>query len=429
MSEQLLAAAVRALAAARDADQALMAVAALLVGRRADWCLADRIDPPDLVTRIAALGAAGTLELPHEAGGPRARRSSAQALGLMHRLVDAPGQALRLGPADLAALTGSEDPRTRVQAATAAELGITDLLVFGLSSRDVVLGVLSLGRTGGTFGQDEVDELVDLARLTGLALGGQRLHEVQRDMSAALQQSLLPQLPVLPGLTLAARFVPAGEGLAVGGDWYDVLVLTDDDVALVIGDATGHDVQAVARMAELRNLLRAIAVDRAGTPAQVLTRLDEVISRVGAELSATCVLARLSRPTADRAASLRWSSAGHLPVLLLHDGRAELLETHPDLMLGVQHDAPRADHERTLEAGDVLVLFTDGLVEDRLTSVDVGLEQLRALVEQAAVAGPEVLADTLVSRLGGGADDVAVLVVRVDGPPPVRDQVRDPLRD
>jgi serine phosphatase RsbU (regulator of sigma subunit) len=122
---------------------------------------------------------------------------------------------------------------------------------------------------------------------------------------------------------------------------------------------------------------------------------------------------------------LRWSSAGHLPVLLLHDGRAELLETHPDLMLGVQHNAPRADHERTLEAGDVLVLFTDGLVEDRLTCVDVGLEQLLALVEQAAVAGPEALADTLVSRLGGGADDVAVLVVRVDGPPPGRDHVQD----
>jgi hypothetical protein len=414
VSQELLADAVRALSSARDADQALSAVAALLVGGSADWCVADRIDPPDVVTRIAALGPAGALDLPGEVGGPRARRSSAQAIGLLGRLADAPGQLLHLGPADLASMAGSSDPRLRVQATMAQGLGTTDLLVIGLSNRDVLLGVLALGRTGGTYGPDEVDALVDLARLAGLALGGQRLHEVQRDVSAALQQSLLPQLPVLPGLTLAARFVPAGEGLSVGGDWYDVLVLPDGDVALVIGDATGHDVQAVARMAELRNLLRGVALDRPGSPAAVLVRLERVIARVGAELSGTCVVAQLSRPAADRPAALRWSSAGHLPLVLLRAGRAELLETAPDLMLGVQPDAPRADHGRNLLAGDVLVLFTDGLVEDRLTAVDVGLGALLALVEQAGDRGPEVLADVLVARLAGATDDAAVLVVRLD---------------
>jgi serine phosphatase RsbU (regulator of sigma subunit) len=232
-------------------------------------------------------------------------------------------------------------------------------------------------------------------------------------VSVALQQNLLPELPVIPGLSLAARFTPAVAGLAVGGDWYDAFGLPGGEIALVVGDATGHDVQAAARMAELRNLLRSVAVDRLDAPAQTLARLDAVVDRVAPELSGTCLYARLTvGPASSR---LEWSSAGHLPPVLLRGGAAELLDTPADLMLGVRLGTARADHVRDLEPGDLLVLYTDGLVEERHAGLDERLEVLRQRVEQLASAGPERLADRLVTELASGEDDVAVLVVSLDG--------------
>ena len=414
MSGALLAHAVRSLAGARDVEHALTGVAALLVGELGGWCLADRVEPPDLVTRVAALGPDGPLELAPEAGPVRARRSSAQALGLLARLVEAPGQLLRLSQEELAAMASAGDPRLRAQAALARELGTTDAVVLGLTSDDVVLGVLSVGRTLGEFSPEQVDGLVDLARLAGMALAGLRLREVQHSVSTALQCSLLPSLPLVPGLVLAARFVPAGDRLTVGGDWYDVFPVSGAEVAVVMGDVTGHDVQAAARMAELRNLLRAIAVDRGGLPSGTLRRLDRVLARVGSELSATCIVVQLSGAAAGGARELRWSSAGHLPPVLLRDGRAELLETVPDLMMGVDPRAERADHVRQLLPGDLLLLYTDGLVEDRSTPVTLGLSRLRQLVQEHPHLNPEELADLVVERLAGCADDSAVVVVQVD---------------
>lgn len=411
MTGDLLPRAVRALAEGHDAARALEALAALLVPTTAHWCLADVLQAPDLVTRVVARGADGPLVLPPEMGPVRARRSSAQAVGALARLRDAPGHRLRLHPDQLRVLALSEDQRLRAQAELALSLGSTDVLVLGLVRHDDLLGVLTVGRTSGSFSAPELDDLAVVASLAGLALESMRLRELQRGMSAALQRSLLPRLPVAPGISLAARFTPSGDGLTVGGDWYDAFPLPSGDLALVIGDATGHDVQAAVRMAELRNLLRALAIDQQEDPARTLGRLDQVIDRLAPELSGTCVYAQL---TGGDAPSVRWSSAGHLPPVLLRDGRAELLETPADLMLGVQPGTDRVDHVRELRAGDQLVLYTDGLVEDRRAHLDDRLRALTALVEVAGKGGPERLADALVEQLAAGQDDVAVLVARVD---------------
>ena len=411
MSDDLLPRAVRALAGGHDASRVLDALSRLLVPEVAHWCLADVLQPPDLVTRVVALGEAGPLVLPPEMGPVRARRSSAQAVGALARLRDAPGHRLRLQSDQLRVLTLSDDLRLRAQAELALSLGSTDVLLLGLTSREDLLGVLTVGRTSGSFSASDLDELAVLASLAGLALEGIRLRELQRGMSAALQRSLLPRLPAVPGVSLAARFTPSGDGLTVGGDWYDAFPLPTGDLALVVGDATGHDVQAAVRMAELRNLLRAVAIDQQESPARTLSRLDRVTDRLAPELSGTCVYAQVSLGTSP---SLRWSSAGHLPPVLLRDGAASLLESPADLMLGVQPDTERADQVADLRPGDLVVLYTDGLVEDRRTSLDVRLQALTALVETAGAAGPERLADALVEQLAAGFDDVAVLVARID---------------
>ncbi len=412
-SGELLSRAVRLLAETGAVPACLARLAELVVPAAADWCLVDLLEPPDLVTRVAAVGLAGSLALPVELGPVQARRSSAQARGVLTRLVDAPGRRLRLGATDLQAMLEADDPRLAGQAELAVSLGTTDLLVLGLTARDQLLGVLSVGRAGGRFTDADLVSLADLAALTAGALDRWRLSAVQRDVSTALQRSLLPALPVVAGLTLAARFVPTGSGLAVGGDWYDAVTLPNGDTALVIGDVTGHDVQAAARMAELRNLLRAVAVDRQDLPAATLTRLDTVLAQVAPELSGTCLYARLTR--SSQGARLTWSSAGHLPPLLLRDGRAVLLETDADLMLGVQAVTGRHDHVRDLVVGDILVLYTDGLVEQRRTGLD---ERLRALTHfaQDSARHLENLVDALVTGLAGGDDDVAVLAIRIDAP-------------
>lgn len=412
VSSDLLAQVVRALASSTDASGALTAMSALLVPSVAEWVLADRLQPPDLVHRVAAVGTAGPLALPLDMGQEHARRSTAQAVGILARLEDAPGKRLRLDAQDLQASASSPDPRLRAQAEMALSLGTLDLAVLGLAHRDEVLGVLALGRSGRRFDDDDMTLLQDVAVAAGLALEALRLQELQRGLSTALQRSLLPALPVVPGVTLAARFSPSEEGLAVGGDWYDVFLTAAGGLALVVGDATGHDVRAAARMAELRNLLRAVAVDRQGGPADTLRRLDAVIARLAPELSGTAVYAQVE--TDDGAGRLRWSSAGHLPPVLLRGGRAELLRTPADLMLGVQAGAQRTDHGLDLRAGDLLLLYTDGLVEDRRTDLDVRLDGLARLLEQLQPDHLEHLVDTVVDRLASREDDVAVLAVRLD---------------
>ena len=403
--------AVHALAASTGAAQAMHALVATLLDDVADWCVVDLLEPPDLVTRVVAQGRAGPLDLPPELGPAGVRRSSAEALGLLARLADAPGRSVRLTREDLEGMRRSPEPRLRGQGELGLRLGSSELLVLGLSHRDALLGVLAVGRSRGGFAPAEVDLLSDVAVVAGLALDGLRLLQVQRDVSAALQRTLLPRLPVVPGLALAARFQPAGQTIAVGGDWYDAFVLPAGGTALVVGDATGHDVRAAARMAELRNLLRAVALDRQQPPAATLGRLDRVVAQMAPELSGTCLYVQLTGEPGSRRMS--WSSAGHLPPVLLRDGRAALLETEPDLMLGVQASTWREDHARDLRDGDLLVLYTDGLVEQRRAGLDERLQVLLGQVEALGGDDPEHVADGLVGRLWSGEDDVAVLVVRV----------------
>lgn len=414
MTDGVIAELATVVATAADATAMLQATAAALVRGPADWCIADLLSDPDLVTRVAALSRSGPLQLSAEHGGTAARRSSAGAGGMLVALAAASQPVLRFDADRLLALTTHDDWRTRTQAQLLLSLGTVDVLVLGLRARDTMLGVLVAGRTGEPFSASDLSVLQGVAALTTMALDNVRLLVSQRSVSTAMQTSLLPPLPVHPGVGLAARYHPATAGLDVGGDWYDAFTLPSGSLALVIGDVTGHDADAAAKMAELRNLLRAVACHTSDAPETTLASLEQLTERLGVEAGATCLLANLDQPVKGER-RLRWSSAGHLPPLLLRDGTSCYLETAADLMLGVQHGSRRTGQATSLRGGDLVVLYSDGLVEDRRSHLDDRLRRLAEVARSAPDLAPDYLADWLLTEMSAGtADDVALLVVRVE---------------
>jgi PAS domain S-box-containing protein len=240
----------------------------------------------------------------------------------------------------------------------------------------------------------------------------------QRALSDRLQQALLTPPPEPDHLHVVVRYQPAGHEAQVGGDWYDAFLQPDGAMMLVIGDVVGHGSDAAAAMGQLRGLLRALAYDNDELPARTLTRMEHAARGLAVSSLATAVLARIERhpdvPVSGRRV-LRWSNAGHVPpVVLAPDGSTTVLETRPDLMLGVDPDAPRRDHTAELDDGHTLLLVTDGLVERRGADLDDGMAALREALRDVSGMPLEELCDTLLARLvpGSGDDDVALVAVR-----------------
>jgi PAS domain S-box-containing protein len=240
----------------------------------------------------------------------------------------------------------------------------------------------------------------------------------QRALSDRLQQALLTPPPEPDHLQVAVRYRPAAHGAQVGGDWYDAFLQPDGATMLVIGDVVGHDSDAAAAMGQLRGLLRALAYDNDEPLSATLSRTEHAARGLAVSTMATVVLARVERHPDVPVAStrvLRWSNAGHLPpVLLAPDGSTTLLETRPELMLGIDPDAPRTDHTAELGDGDTLLLVTDGLVERRDADLDQGLAVVREVLRDLGETSLEELCDTLLDRMlpVDGADDVAIVAVR-----------------
>ena len=240
----------------------------------------------------------------------------------------------------------------------------------------------------------------------------------QRQLSERLQQALLTPPPEPDHLHVVVRYQPAGHEALVGGDWYDAFLQPDGATMVAIGDVVGHGGHSAAAMGQLRGLLRALAYDVDGPPSTILTRMEHAARGLAVSELATALLARIERhpdvPVSGRRV-LRWSNAGHLPpVLMAPDGSTTLLETPPDLMLGVDADAPRRDHTAELKDGDTLLLVTDGLVERRGSDLDQGIAALRQALADLGGVPLEELCDALLARLvpARGEDDVALVAVR-----------------
>ena len=289
------------------------------------------------------------------------------------------------------------------------ERGIRSLLGVPLLSGGSVIGVLHVGALGERrFTGDDVRLLEIVADRVASAIQS-RQAEVERTAARVLQRSLLPaRLPVVPGLEMAARYVPAERG-GVGGDWYDVFVLPSGELCVVIGDVVGRGLAAADVMGRLRSALRAHALF-GSDPAEVLGRLDLQVQHFDQQGMVATVQLAVFEPSLRR---LQLSSAGHLPPVLAVAGQpAALLEVPTDPPVGVTGEQRRRTTTINVPPGASLCFYTDGLVERRGTSLDVGLKRLC----EAVVAGPvESVCTSVMGQLIGDdppGDDVALLAMR-----------------
>jgi serine phosphatase RsbU (regulator of sigma subunit)/putative methionine-R-sulfoxide reductase with GAF domain/anti-sigma regulatory factor (Ser/Thr protein kinase) len=290
--------------------------------------------------------------------------------------------------------------------------GIRSLLGVPLLVEGRMLGVMHVGSLTP---RDFTPEDTALLQLAGdrAALAIEHAHAYeQRRVAEALQRSLLPQeLAGVPGLEIAARYLPAAESASLGGDWYDLFPLGGGRVGMAVGDVVGRGLPAAALMAQLRTALRAYALD-GRDPSEVMDRVNRLLAHVRPATMTTAAYLALD-PEAE---SLALVSAGHLPALLIApDGTASYLPVSGDLPLGVTRLGRFREVEWHVPSGSTIVLFTDGVVEVRGESLDVGLERLRLLAERGH-ASVEALCDAAIDELvadGRPSDDVAMLAVRV----------------
>ncbi|HEU0103030.1 MAG TPA: SpoIIE family protein phosphatase [Mycobacteriales bacterium] len=344
---------------------------------------------PALRPSLADLAAALPLSTADRVGAGAVVRT-----GLPEWLPEMPHAAV----GDLAA-----DPETR---AAVLEAAPASALTVPLISRGRVLGAMTVATpTGGA-----VDRalLTDLAGRAAVALDNALLYGAERRIGITLQRSLLPHdLPEVAGLQTAARYLPGTTGAFVGGDWYQG-VRVGPGLVLAMGDVMGHGMRSAARMGQLRAIVATLALEGHG-PAQLLRRLaDSVDVLLDVEL-ATLLVAAYD----PRTHTLTVASAGHPPPLLAPlAGPPRFVDVEPGPPLG-SFPFPYTETVVDLSPGDTLVLYTDGLVENREESLDVGLERLRAALEDVQLP-PELVCVRVLERLGrtgGGDDDVALLVV------------------
>ncbi|RKS68497.1 PAS domain S-box-containing protein [Motilibacter peucedani] len=413
----LLSDATETLVASLEVPEALRRLADLLVPRVADWCIVDL--PPEA-------GDDGAHEVVVTCADPALEESRAAveamlpgSIGPRSRL----GEVFTTGRSSLLRSISPDDMR-EVGSPELLEhysrLGLGSSIVVPLTGRHGVLGTLTLvvGGSGRHYDDDDLSLASDLARRAGLIVDNARLYAREHHVAEALQRSMLPALPDIDGLDIAARYLPGGVGAQVGGDWYDVLALPDGAVGVAIGDVMGHDMAAAAAMGQLRSVLRSYAW-QGQSAGQVLDSLDRLVQGLDMAQLATAVFARLllEEESGTTGVRVEYANAGHLPGLVLEpDGTVRRWNEAWSVLIGAPDEGTRTTATDLLVPGSALVLVTDGLVEVRGQDLDEGLDRLdAALASLVDAPSADALIDGLLEamRAQTADDDIAVLVVRV----------------
>ncbi len=402
----LLADASRALASSLDVDNLLAALADVIAPAMADRCAVFLLENGGAIRRVGSEAGA-------DAGSPWLTRppgEPVEAGDLIDRCAGT-GQSVLLDRAspELAEVAA------RVVGDSHHDSPASSAVVVAISGRTGPLGVLAMTTapaSGRLLQDDDVSQAEELGRRAAVAVEHARLYASQRSAALTLQHSLLPEvLPSLPGIEIASRYVAGGPDVDVGGDWYDVLALPDGRLLLAMGDVVGRGIPAASLMGQLRNGVRAYVVEW-HSPAKILSLLNRLLREVGTpHQMATLVVATLDPETGE----VRYANAGHPPPLLASgDSGARFLEDAVGVPLGVVGHAEYPEAVLALDPGSTVILYTDGLVEDRNTPLDVGLDRL---CSQLPTAPDDVdgLCEHLTSHLcesGPIQDDMAILAVR-----------------
>ena len=404
----LLAAVSEGLATHLDHARAVRALADIAVPELASWGVVASVDERGRIGEVHLCAReevpTSDLALLEELERSWLLRSRRVAAALTAPVTD----LIRPERDDLSDLAGLATP---AQLEVAERLARGESLVLPLRARSRVIGVLVLIRTDDQpFTEQSIVTAAHVAQRAGLALDNVRLYERERSIALTLQRQMLPDVPHIDGLDIAAGYHPSAQPAEVGGDWFDVLALPGDATGLAVGDVVGHDMQAAAAMGQLRSVLRSYAWS-GESAGRVIERLDELVRGLGMAQVATCVYLRLS---GDR---LEYSRAGHpSPLIRLADGRVQVLDGGLRTPVGVRSlGTDLAQAQTVLPRGATLIAFSDGLVERR----DRPLRQGLAALHDAVVALPDGLGatevrDRLVAELLGPRqeDDVCLLVVR-----------------
>jgi len=397
-TQRFLAETSKVLVASLELDGTLDAVAHTAVPDLADWCIIFVLDDAGALEPVAMAHAdpseEARLREAAERGSPGADGRSAIA------------EVVRTGRSQLV----EEEPPDDLF----RELGSRSAAIVPLRARGRTLGALALVSSESARRFEEADLRVaeDLANRCALAADNARLYRHEHSVAETLQRSLLPdRLPDIEGVEFAARYLPGGAGVDVGGDWYDAIQNPDGTVNLVIGDVAGRGVRAAATMGQLRTAARAYTLE-GSSPATILATVNRLAHAAGFRDMATALCVAYD-PTTGR---LRIANAGHLPPMVVSpDGDVRRLEVASSLPLNVEASTRYTETEHQLEPGETLFLYTDGLVERTHETLAKGLRDLeRAAAEAPGGVGP--LCDHIAERVLGDderSDDVALLAFQV----------------
>ena len=401
------------LAAARDRHELLGQAARLVVDSMADFCIV-YLPAEDNFLRAASIAyldqTRGVVlaDLRHGYSVPAAGQLTVQAV-----YATGTSQLVRDAAARLAGRNDIPPPLASLM----VRLRPDNVLVAPIAAGPRPAGVFALGRGPGrpAFTDADVAVAEELGRRIAAGLAYADTAARDHTIAETLQRSALPDsLPEIPGLDLAVRYLPATEGLDIGGDWYDAFPLGGGRVGLVIGDVVGHNIAAASVMGQVRNLLRGYAIENP-QPADVLRRTSTALARLLPDALATVVYAVLD----PAAGELSYASAGHPPpILTTGPGHVEYLDAGAGVMLGVPGDTAFSAGRRDLSPGDTLLLYTDGLIEERHRDITEGLDALAAAMRAGASRSAEQSCATALAMLPAGApraDDVCLLAARLTG--------------
>ncbi|WP_447034807.1 SpoIIE family protein phosphatase [Streptomyces sp. DSM 118878] len=397
-------------------NEGLRSVGRLLTQRLADWCVVDLFTEDAEVERVCVVLS--------DALGPPATSYEGRLPPVSEACRGPLARALRgAGPLLLAGAPPTNQDGSALDAdyrELFRRLGAGSSVVAPLSARGEIFGALTVTRTAErtAFTEEDVSLVGDLVRSLALGVDNARLYQETRSIAERLQRSLLPPLPHVDNLQLAARYAASSTTAQVGGDWYDSFGLPNGDTAVVIGDVTGHNLDAAIAMSQLRSMLRGIAVDRQEPPEVVMRRLDLANHSLYREATATCLYG-IVKESAQGSWELRHSSAGHLPPLVTTwEGDARYIAEGSGLLLGVEPTMPRQTATTVLPVHSTVLLYTDGLIERRDESIDRGLDRLCRHAASLAREPLDTFCDELLIGLGAdSADDIAVLAIRPTSPP------------